>query len=348
MGDEATSMMDDLADAWDAAEGDTDDVSTEYSGGEVHESHEQPDSGTGESGSGREGEDAEHLHEGELRSGDEPDDGTNQRGEEKQSVPVGLSPAAREKWADTPKEVQDHIRGYEQRMEQMAQKYGRDAQRAQAMDRSLQPFQQLFALNGGPQETLPGLLQTASVLQMGTAPQKAEMVANIIKQFGVDIKALDNMLVGEGVPPEMQAQTAIQQQVQQAVAPYQQALQGLQQQQQYAQQKAQQEVASEIDTFARNPQNEFYRDVRMDMADILDMASNRGINMSLEEAYNRACAMNPEISKIIQTRQGAQSVQNKRRAASSVHGTLGGEGDAGAPAGMRAAIADAWENAGRT
>ena len=60
-------------------------------------------------------------------------------------------------------------------------------------------------------------------------------------------------------------------------------------------------------------QNEFYNDVRSDMADLLDMAANRGRQMSMQDAYNTACAAHPQISKVMAGRQAQQSVQQKKQ-----------------------------------
>ena len=296
---EPDSLTADLALAWDAAETDN---GIESEGGSVHESYEQP---SNTQGSGVGDSNASSIdqtgNEEELRRNENASGGIDSVTEESDKPPVGLSPEAREEWANVPPAVKDHIARNEQRMEGMAQKYGHNAKRAEAMDRSLAPYAQLFAMNGGPGETLPALLQTASQLQMGSGPQKAQAVANIIKQFGIDIKTLDNMLVGESPPQEVQ----------------------------------------------QHSQNEFYNDVRSDMADLLDMAANRGRKMSMQEAYNTACAAHPQISKVMQSRQSSKSVQQKRQAASSIYGTSGGSMAASAPNSVAAALNDAWDSAGR-
>jgi hypothetical protein len=212
------------------------------------------------------------------------------------------------------------------------------------MDRSLAPFQQYFQMNGGAGQTIQGLLQTGASLQMGSPIQKAQMVANIIKQYSVDIKSLDNMLVGEAPSPEVQQQNHVQQAVQQAVAPYQQHMQQIQQQQQYQQQQVQGQVSQEVTNFGAN--NEFYNDVRGDMADLLDMAANRGREMNMDEAYKLACANHPQISSIMSGRTSQDSVNQKRRAASSISGSPSGAGGAAAGS-MNAALNSAWDNAGR-
>jgi len=339
-------MMSDLAAAWDAAEETTDEGQEQD---QVHEPEREPASAEGSdtrNGGDPDGNDGTNAEDG-LRQ-DQEQAGTVDQVAEEGKPPVSLSAAAREEWANTPEPVRKEIAKRERDYAQGIQKYAESAKRAEAMDRTLAPYQQLFAMNGGASNFMPGLMQTASVLQMGAPAQKAEMVANLIKQFGVDIRTLDNMLVGEAPPPEVQQQSAVQQAVQQAVAPYQQHMQQIEQQRQYQAQAAQQEVANEVQHFAQTPENEFYHDVKMEMADILDLAANRGREMSMQEAYEQACQLNPQIRQIVQGRQSQQSVQNKRRAGSSIHGTLGGDGSSSAPDSTRAAIEMAWEQAGRT
>jgi hypothetical protein len=113
-------------------------------------------------------------------------------------------------------------------------------------------------------------------------------------------------------------------------------------------QQANQQVAGEITQFAQDPKNEFYRDVAGDMADILDMASKRNLNMSLHDAYTRACQLHPEVSKILMGRTSAPT-QKQRRAASSISGSPGGSGDDSLQSdSVRDAIERAWDMAGRT
>jgi hypothetical protein len=67
----------------------------------------------------------------------------------------------------------------------------------------------------------------------------------------------------------------------------------------------------------------------------------------LDEAYNKAVAMHPQISKIIGGRESQQNATQKRHAASSISGSMGGPGGGGPPSAMRDALEDAWENTGR-
>jgi hypothetical protein len=263
------------------------------------------------------------------------------------AAPQSLSATAREAWKDTPKAMQDEIAKREHDFATGIQKYAEQAKRADGMDRSLQPYQQYLSMNGGAGKALEGLLQTGSGLQMGSPIQKAQIIGNLIQQFGVDIQTLDGLLSGNGAPPEVAQHSAVQAQIDAAVAPYQQHMAQQQQRQQYENQQAGNAINGEITTFSAAPENEFYHDVKMQMADILDLASNRGQQMGLKEAYAMACQLNPEIKKIVDGRAIAASSGSRRRAASSIHGNPGGPGGVGAPGTMRSAIEDAWENSGR-
>ncbi|MBW2704353.1 MAG: hypothetical protein JRF33_26340 [Deltaproteobacteria bacterium] len=326
--DNATS---DLAAAWDASD------STDETAGEealVEESG-------GWEGDDKPNEEPPAAADGEIAGG-----GDTGHGEE-DFAPKSLSATAREAWRETPAAMKADIVKRERDFSAGIQKYAEGAKRAEGMDRVLQPYSQYLQMNGGAGQTINTLLQTGSGLQMGSPIQKAQIVADLIGQFGVDVQALDGLLSGNGAPPEMQQQNAVQQQVQAALQPYQQMMQHQQQQQQQQQQQAANVVSSELSTFSQAPEHEFYADVRMQMADIMDMAANRGQQVGLKEAYNTACQLNPEIKKIVDSRALAASAQSRRRAGSSIHGSPGGPGGGLAEGGMRSAIEDAWDSAGR-
>jgi hypothetical protein len=172
------------------------------------------------------------------------------------------------------------------------------------------------------------------------------LVARLIQQYGVDIRQLDDMLVGAAPSAETAQNSNIQSAVNQAIAPYQQMMQQYQQGQQQQAQQAEGAIRTEVSTFSTDPTNEFYKDVAADMADLLELNAARGNTVTMKEAYDRACRMNPEISKIIDMRSAQGLSASKRAASSSISGQQGGEGG-GVPDTMRGAIEDAWANAGR-
>jgi hypothetical protein len=187
------------------------------------------------------------------------------------------------------------------------------------------------------------LMNLASRLRFGTRVEKAQLAAQIITNYGVDVDALAMVLDGRQPQqsPQGQQQMMTDPRVDQLLA----QLQGLQQQRQEA---VVQQAVSEVETFGGD--KEFFEDVREDMADLLEVASRRGLDLSLEQAYERACQMNPEIAKVLAARADAQragtarqSTQRARAAASSVRGTPSQVSTAAQPDSLRAAIEAAIE-----
>lgn len=93
--------------------------------------------------------------------------------------------------------------------------------------------------------------------------------------------------------------------------------------QQQQQQAEVQRLRSEVEKFSES--HEFFGDVREEMADIIEVAKRRGLSISYEDAYSRACALHPEISPVLEQRKAAErakatkaSTQQSRLASSSV------------------------------
>jgi hypothetical protein len=256
--------------------------------------------------------------------------------------PAGLSPEAREEWKDTPPAMKKAIAKREADFAKGIIQYSNDAKRAQAMDKSMQPYQQLFAMNGNnPPELVGNLLQTAASLQSGNPNVVARTLANLVNQFG-DVGLLDTVLSGQSVPRETsQPQQNVQAQINQALA------QRDQQHQQREQNTQMQAVSGDISLFANNPANEFYKDVREDMADILDMAGRRGLDMDLPTAYDRACQLRPDIKTIIDGRNSSANVASASKAAISISGSPGGQSNvSNSNSTLEDDIRNAWGDAG--
>lgn len=331
-----------LSAAWDAAEGES---SAEDD--EIHQPAVQSDEPAGVDAAGESSVDADPDPEGVDRV-EKPESGAEAGADTSLTdldvAPKSLSPEAREVWKDAPEAVRREFARLDSRMEGMATKYAHNAQRAEAMDKALAPFQQFMSVNGGPSQAIPALLQTGALLQMGTSAQKAQIVANIINQYGVDVATLDGMLVGE-VNPEDKRRSELDSLLEQRLAPMQQQLQGYQQREQQMRQQSQQKVHSDVTAFASS--NEFYHDVASDMADLLDMAANRGRPMSMQDAYDIACKSHPTISKIVEARRSQEAVAGKRAAAVSVTGSPGNSGGQAAGGSIRDYLEQNWDSAGR-
>lgn len=344
MDTEERSLEDTLSEAWDTVE------STTENNEVVEESSFE---GLADSGSEEVVEDQE-LVEGQEQA-PAPIEAVGEEGEAATDTtppPQSWNAQGREMWKELPKEAKDYILQREKQVAEGIEKHRQNADRAKAMDQTLAPYQQMFAMGGGPQPVIEGLLQTGAALSMGSPMQRAQTVANIIQRFGVEVPLLDSILEAaySGKSPAQQGgvdSSHIQQVVQQAIAPYQQELQRIRQARQTMEQQTYQETEQELNSFKVDPKNEFFNDVRADMADIIEVAGRRGETLTLKEAYDRACYMNPQIRGIIQKRESSNNLATKRRAATSVAGAPAGPGGTQTPADLRSAIEQAWTQAGR-
>jgi hypothetical protein len=286
-------------------------------------------------------EEVEEVEAAETEEAPEAVDETPPDDSEK--PPAGLSPEGREAWKDTPPAMQKAIAQREREFSMGIRQNAEGAKRAESMTRSLEPYQQYLAMNGGPSH-IGTLLQTGAGLQMGSPIQKAQTVANIIKQYGIDINTLDSMLVGEAPPPQAQPQP-------QNSPEMQEIRQFMDYQRNQAQQQGQQEqqnVATDIAGFAADPKHEFYNDVAPVMAQLFDIATQNGQKIDLHQAYDKACRMDDRISTILSSRRSAGEIAVKSKAATSIIGSPGGPGGIGSGNTLNSDLRDAWDSAGRT
>jgi hypothetical protein len=134
-------------------------------------------------------------------------------------------------------------------------------------------------------------------------------MAKLIKDYGIDVRELDSALAGTAPADPVASQ--VEQLLAKRLAPLNQFLIQQRQREQQAEQEQTQQVGTTIAQMAADPKYPHFEAVRMDMADIIDIASKRGQRYTLEEAYSRAVAMNPEVSKQVAT----QQTEATRRAA---------------------------------
>jgi len=233
--------------------------------------------------------------------------------------PIAWNATVREHWAALPPVVQQEIARREQAFTQAFREVAPQRELAQAFQQAIQPHMMAIQAEGvDPITAVVNLMQVGSKLRFGTPHEKASTVAQIVKAYGVDIQALDGALVG-AAPQPGQAQGAdpayVQQLVQQQLQPFMMAAQ---QRQQAAAQREYSTAASEAQTFAAS--NEFYGDLRLMMADMIEVADRQGINLSLDEAYKRASMLHPDVSRVILARQQGQNAQALTTAARKAKG----------------------------
>jgi hypothetical protein len=265
-------------------------------------------------------------------------------------APVGWGPKEREDWSKIPRHLQDKVMGREKELNTMLQTTADARKTHEDFGQLANKYGAVLSgvMGNNPMETTANLFDTVANLRMGTPIQKAQIVADLISNFGVDINTLDSAIVGQAPPAEMQQNNQFEQQLNERMAPFE-AMMG--QQNAYQEQQAQQrqeQANTEVRDFGQTA--EFLGDVRHDMADMIEMAAKRGQQMSVQQAYDKACAINPQISSVIQERQkhaqltgSNNSMAAKRQAASSVNGTRGGTGGGGENMTMRDTLSASWD-----
>lgn len=244
-------------------------------------------------------------------------------------APQSWKPDEREAWAQMPPKAREAALRREKEITSALQeaaplkKFQADFQQAVA------PFEAMIRAEGGePIRAVGSLMQTAAALRTAPASHVAGLISTIVKQFGTDrfgaqfIAQLDDALSGgqgqQAQRPDAFDPAQLRQQIKNELL---QDFQG--QRQQVASQKAQQEVTE----FASKA--EFFEDVRADMLDIMASASSRGVVLTLQQAYDKACKLDDRVFEVLQQRKAAeaanasqastqQALQKSKNAASSV------------------------------
>ncbi len=266
---------------------------------------------------------------------------------ETHKAPQSWGVAEREEWAALSPALQAQIAKRESEIGHSLTTTGEARHFQQEFQQVVQPFEGFIKAEGAtPMQAVGNLLQTAATLQGGSQQQKASRVAELIKHYGVDIRTLDSLLAGE--QPETGPNAQFGDMLNQAMAPVNQFMQQQQnvQQQQFAEQ--QQNTQSELSAF--EAAHEFVPDVRMDMADLMEMAGRRNEPMTLEQAYEKAIMLRPDIKQVIDQRKAAANAQGsnrtlnlKRSAAVSMPGGDAAHGTGQGPSTMREQLQAAWD-----
>jgi len=241
-------------------------------------------------------------------------------------APQALSATEREHWASTPRPIQEAILRREQQVNTVLQNSAGARQFTEMMTNVVNPFLPMIQSTGAnPFEFMHGMLQAAALLRSGTAGDKANFIAHLVKQHAIDIQMLDSALAGQ---PQQQPQggangvdpALIDRLVQQRMAPMQQFVSQFEQARQQSMERLQHETVNEMETFANDAQNEFFPYVRDIMADLIEAAGKRGQDMSFAQAYQAACQLHPEIAKVSQQRQAASIARQQHEAAQRARG----------------------------
>jgi hypothetical protein len=212
-------------------------------------------------------------------------------------APPNWKPEIAEKFSTLPEDVQAEVDRVNREFKVGMQKNAEAAKSWEGFQQVLSPYQ---AMLGGqdPIKTTQGLFQMAYNLQHGAPQQKAQLVAHLVKQFGVDIGALDSALSGQPAPQGQQQAMDPAQIIAQAKAEFQREAQ-----QREAQAKRAQ-IDRDVAKFAEEA--EFFERVRGRMSGLSTGYSAQGVDKDLKSLYDEACWADPEIRAVLLQRERAQ------------------------------------------
>lgn len=248
-------------------------------------------------------------------------------------APKAWRPTEREAWRKIPKEAREAINRRETEITQFIGQHGAAIQHKKQFDEVVQPFLPFIAARQStPMKAFHGLMTTAARLTTGSPVQKAQVISEIMDNYGVDVKSLDEFLTGKikgtGVSPGAGHRND------NAPPPWAQPLFNFmseaQKDRQTREQKIKDAAAAELAEFEKKP---FFSDLEPDIGLLMQHAAAQGRHMTMQQAYDKARKMNPEVDKILTQRERAaaakvaqmngNSVDKARAAASAVKGSPG-------------------------
>jgi hypothetical protein len=293
----------------------------------------------------------------EKRAADKPDDKAKQKVSGKEGTPKdsatkddgkevkapnSWTPAERETWKGVPRAAQLAVQRREQQIQRTLSETATIRKFSTDLANVIAPHSHILRAQGAtPLMAIDNLMKTSSGLATGSSAQKANIVAQICRNFHVDMKELDNALADvfgvtqQGQPAGGVDKTAVSAAVMEAMKPFSSFMSTVQSRAAEREQEIQQTSAQQADDFCSDPANEFADDLADEMADLLEISAKRGRKMTLPQAYQAAIRNNPEIEAIVNQRKAAgrsnspQNIDRARRAASSIRGAPSGAGAGG-------------------
>ncbi len=244
-------------------------------------------------------------------------------------APESWQPEAREGWKELPEPIRQQIHKRETEINTALMDGSDNRKRGEQFSDIAGRYAQVIAAEGvtDPLVGFEEMMKVMSVLRMGTAEQKAQKIADFIGGYGISVEMLDGILTaapaiggGNGAAAIGDPTMAY---INQQMKPVNDLLTRMNAQDQQQNFTKNQAYMAEVVKF--KGENEFYADVQDDMADLCEMASKRGYDMPLAEAYSKACVMNPSVSKVMAERtetarlaEGGKIMTSKREASSSL------------------------------
>lgn len=265
--------------------------------------------------------------------------------------PQSWTPAEREHWTKVPAAAQAAIQRRELETSRVLNESANSRRFQSEFVNVVKPFAHLIrARNSTPLASVKNLMETAAGLTTGNMEQKAQIVCEILDNYGVDIKVLDEVLSKRPISSNRGA-AAIPPGFETALRPVHEFMDRVEQGRAQHIQQLQESAARTIEE--AQSKLEFFEDLKEDIADFMEVAAARGQELTIEQAHKMAVNFRPDIKKIIDQRakaarinQDPKKIARSKKAASSIHGApRGGSGGDGKVKTRREVLSDAFDDA---
>lgn len=253
-----------------------------------------------------------------------------QPAEPQMKAPQAWRDGAKKAWASLPEEARVEVLRREKEFSTALAGAAEDRKYAQTLRSTIAPFEaQIRAEGSTPEKAIASLLQTGMALRTAPPAHKAQLVAGLINDFGIDLNHLVQALQGQvprGGPQQPSPQqidpNSIAKQVMENIT---KTLGSQREAALIAQSKAVMEKELSGKAMHGLDGTDYTEEIHDSMADFIESAAKRGRSISLEQAYTMAAQMHPEVSKVLERQKQAasatkknQTTQQVRAAASSV------------------------------
>lgn len=198
------------------------------------------------------------------------------------------------KWQELPAEVKKEINRRESDYHKGIEQYKQYAGIGRDIEQVLAPHMDTIEKLGvHPLEAVGALLNADKQLRTGTPEQKAQLLGQLAQEYGIDLKQVQPPPPIDPAVMQLRKQNQQLQRFQQSVIEQQNA-----------------HLSSEIERFRTDPANVHFESVRDDM--IVLLQANKA--NSLQDAYDKAVWMRPDIRKSLVEQQRTEAEQKARAA----------------------------------
>jgi hypothetical protein len=223
-------------------------------------------------------------------------------------APPSWKIGARSVWDKVPPEARREIARRELETSQAISRTAPARQFVEEIQKSLAPLLPALQAQGiPPQRLIADYARFDLALRSGDPAQQAVNLARLIKAHNVPIEALADAIDGKLGPQQRQPSAEeIRAQIKEEMR---------QEWQQHQQRADYQNHSTKVAEFAKKVDPTLFNDdVRHDMAALIEAAAARGVELSLQDAYDRATRANPEAWAIVQQREQAKAAATNQQA----------------------------------